>query len=295
MPVGATVAVAGAGLASGAMSSSAAKSAAKTQSAAADRAADLQNQQFQQLLQLQMPGYQRGEQAASVYMQALGLPSMTAGGSSPSYSGGSGLMTGGAGGGTDWNGYLQANPDVMAAVQKGGFGGAGDPSAAAQRHYLEYGQREGRTLPSQATTGQVGSGTQVPALSIADQVMQTPGYQTQLDQGLKSIDRAAPLTGGMYSGRRMKALNEFGQNTFGSYYQDWLGKVGGVAGQGQQVAQNVGQQGMDNAKSVGGLMMTGANAKANGAYNSASAWSGAMSDAVGAGMWLGGQKGWFKK
>lgn len=284
MPVGATVAVAGAGLASGVMGSSAAKSAAKTQSAAADRAADLQNQQFQQLLQLQMPGYQRGEQAASVYMQALGLPSMT-GGASPA-------------------------PSYATPASPAGYGGS-MPTDIRDRGYspsmtggrITYQQDmpesfgDGYASPV-AGTAQYGAATPTPAtapLSIADQVMQTPGYQTQLDQGLKSIDRAAPLTGGMYSGRRMKALNEFGQNTFGSYYQDWMNRVGGVAGQGAQTAQNVGQQGMENAKSVGGLMMTGANATAQGKLNSANAWSGAMSDAVGAGMWLGGQQGWFKK
>lgn len=285
----AAVAIGGGLLGSAALSSSAAKKAGKTVANATDQAAALQNQQFEKMLALQMPGYNRGEQAAGVYMQALGIPSMTGGGGSPSYSGGSGLMTGGAGG-TDWNGYLQANPDVMAAVQGGGFGGPGNLSAAGQRHYLEYGQREGRTLPSQATTGQVGTGTQVPALSIADQVMQTPGYQTQLDQGLKSIDRAAPLTGGMYSGRRMKALNDYGQNTFGSYYQDWMNRVGGVAGQGQQVAQNVGQAGMQNAQNVGGLMVQGANARAQGSLNSAAAWTGALN--TGLGM-VGGAKGWF--
>lgn len=286
----AAVAIGGGLLGSAALSSNASKNAGKTVANATDRAAQLQNEQFEKLLQLQMPGYNRGEQAAGVYMQALGIPSMTGGGGSPSYGGGSGLMTGGTGGGADWNGYLQANPDVMAAVQGGGFGGDGGLTGAAQRHYLEYGQREGRALPGQATTGQVGTGTQVPALSIADQVMQTPGYQTQLDQGLKSIDRAAPLTGGMYSGRRMKALNDYGQNTFGSYYQDWMNRVGGVAGQGQQVAQNVGQAGMQNAQNVGGLMVQGANAKAQGSLNSAAAWTNAMN--TGLGM-VGGAKGWF--
>lgn len=131
---------------------------------------------------------------------------------------------------------------------------------------------------------------QTPQQQITDQVMQTPGYQTQLDQGLKSIDRAAPLTGGMYSGRRMKALNDYGQNTFGSYYQDWMNRVGGVAGQGQQVAQNVGQAGMQNAQNVGGLMVQGANARAQGSLNSAAAWTNAMN--TGLGM-VGGAKGWF--
>lgn len=221
----------GAGIVGSALiGSSAAKKAGKTVANATDQAAALQNQQFEKLLQLQMPGYNRGEQAASVYMQALGIPSMTGSGAKP---------------------------------------GVGTPVAG---------------------TTQYGAATQDPILNIADQVMQTPGYQTQLDQGLKSIDRAAPLTGGMYSGRRMKALNDYGQNTFGAYYDNWLNRVGGVAGQGQQVAQNVGQAGMQNAQNVGGLMVQGANAKAQGSLNSAAAWTNAMN--TGLGM-VGGAKGWF--
>ena len=218
----AAVAIGGGLLGSAALSSNAAKNAGKTVANATDRAADLQNQQFEKLLQLQKPGYNRGEAAAGVYSSALGIPSMT-----------------------------------------------------------------GSNVPGRVGQAQPVSMTQQ---SIADQVMQTPGYQAQLDQGLKSIDRAAPLTGGMYSGRRMKALNDYGQNTFGSFYDNWMNRVGGVAGQGQQVAQNVGQAGMQNAQNVGGLMVQGANARAQGSLNSAAAWTGALN--TGLGM-VGGAKGWF--
>lgn len=286
MPVGATVAVAGAGLASGAMASSASKSAGKAVAGATDRAAELEHQRFQQLLALQMPGYNRGEQAAGVLMSALGLPSMTGQGPTSGYgqmsvSGVPGLMTGGR----DWNGYLEANPDVRQGIEGGLFGGPSDMLGAAQRHYLEYGQNEGRAAPA---------ATASPTQTIAQQVMQTPGYQAQLDQGIKSIDRAAPLVGGMYSGRRMKALNDYGQQTFGGYYNDWLNRVSGIAGQGQQTAQNVGQAGMQNAANVGGLMVQGANARAQGSMNSANAWSGALGTGVSALGYFGGQAGWFK-
>lgn len=265
-------------LGSAALSSSAAKSAGKQIGNATDRAADLQNQQFEKLLALQMPGYNRGEQAAQVYMSALGISSMTGvtGARSDHPSMGGGLMTGGR----DWQAYLNQNPDVLSAIDGGAYGGPGDLYGAASRHYEEYGQSEGRAAPGVVT----------PQQQIADQVRNTPGYQAQLDQGMKSIDRAAPLTGGMYSGRRMKALNDYGQNTFGSYYQDWMNRVGGVAGQGQQVAQNVGQAGMQNAQNVGGLMVQGANARAQGSLNSAAAWGNAVN--TGMGM-FGAAKGWF--
>jgi hypothetical protein len=191
------------------INSNASKSAAKTQSQATDRAAELQNQQFQQLLELSRPAYDRGEQAAGVYQTALGIPSMTGG-----------------------------------VTQQG----------------------------------------------IYDQVRMTPGYQAQLEAGTKAIDRAAPLAGGMYSGRRMKALQDYGQNTFGSYYQDWQNRVAGIAGQGQSAGQNIGQAGMNYANNAGGLMVQGANARAQGTMNSANAWSGAIGTGVGL---YGGSQGWF--
>lgn len=55
--------VAGAVVGSSLIGASASKSAASTQSAAADRAAELQNQQFQQTRQDQMPWMRAGEQA----------------------------------------------------------------------------------------------------------------------------------------------------------------------------------------------------------------------------------------
>lgn len=286
MPVGATVAIAGAGLASGAMSSRAQTRAGQTVAQSTDRAADLQNRQFQQMLALQMPGYRRAEGAAGTYMQALGLggnsaatvPASSLYGQQqgqqqgqPSYAG---MMTGGS--------PTQGPPPWKAGP--GGGVGAFNPVMEAQG--------------GQATTQPVGQPQQVPAgggsLDIYEQVRNTPGYQAQLDQGIKAIDRAAPLVGGMYSGRRMKALEAHGQQTFGGYYNDWMNRVGGLAGQAQTISQNVGQAGMQNAQNVSGLMMTGANARAQGMTNSANAWTGAIGDAVGAGMMLGGQRGWFK-
>lgn len=262
MPIGAAIGIGTIG--AGALSASASKSAAKTQSAASDRAAEYQNQQFNKLLQLQMPSYNRAEGAAGIYGQALGLDQMGAGGYGAQPQVGTnapGLMTG----------------------QRPGLEGRMGPGG---------GLMSGRTGQAQTLSAQTGTGQgnvpapqQVPEgtapLSIADQVRNTPGYQAQLDQGIKAIDRAAPLVGGMYSGRRMKALEAEGQNTFGSFYNDWLNRVGGIAGQAPQIAQNVGQAGMQNANNVGNLWMTGANARAQGSLNSASAWSGAVGNMAG--------------
>ena len=309
MPVGGALAIAGAGLASGAMSANAQKKAGQTVANSTDRAADLQNQQFQQLLALQMPGYRRAEGASAIYAQALGLSGM------PGYSQQvqpapaqyqmtGGQMTGG--------GYRYpsggAQQQFAALVDDGSYGDFGlSPQMRLMTGGGSYTNGSAKVpapqlMPEDPNAPQINPGPtgNLPGApgsgaDIASIVKATPGYQAQLDQGLKAIDRAAPLTGGMYSGRRMKALETHGQNTFGGYYQDWLNRVGGMAGQAQTISQNIGQAGMQNASNVGGLMVQGANARAQGMTNSANAWGGAIGDAVGAGMMLGGQAGWFRK
>lgn len=246
-----------------------------------------QRRQFDTMLRLAQPGLDRANQAAGVYMQALGLGGgqgapqsfqapqtggVQSGGFQGSYTGGSNVP------------QMQLAPDD------------GSPKWSNESRLMTGGIGTGATNvppPQQVQTGASplpATGGQQGALDVASMVRQTPGYQAQLDQGLKAIDRAAPLVGGMYSGRRMKALNDYGQQTFGSYYSDWMNRVGGMAGQAPQIAQNMGQAGMQNAANIGGLMMTGANARAGATMNGANAWTSAIG--TGLGM-VGGAKGWF--
>lgn len=269
MPVAIPLAIAGASVAGAAISSRASSSAAKTVQQSTDRAADLQNQQFQQLLRLQMPAYDRANAAGSLYSQALGIPMGGGGSYQPAGQqyGGQPQQGGGTGSYPGYGGGVNQQEVSRSDNEFGGYAGM-------MTGTTQVGQAQPVPSGGQAMTG----GGQP---DIASQVMNTPGYQAQLDQGIRSIDRAAPLTGGMYSGRRMKALNDYGQQTFGSYYNDWMNRVGGIAGQTAQIGNNIGQQGMQNANNVGQLMMTGANARAQGALNGASAWTGALGNIAG--------------
>jgi len=59
-----------------------------------------------------------------------------------------------------------------------------------------------------------------------DDLTQDPGYQFNLDQGQKAIDRAAAARGGYFSGAALKEAQAFGQNladrTYNEAYQRWL-------------------------------------------------------------------------
>jgi len=138
--------------------------------------------------------------------------------------------------------------------------------------------------------GGTGQGQQ----SMYDYIRNMPGYQDQLQQGIGAIDRAASARGSINSGQRMKALNDYGQRTFGGYYNDYLNRVGQMAGQAPVIAQGLGQQGMNYASNVGNLMVQGGQARAQGSMGAAQSWRGGIDDLAGGVGWYGGQRGWWE-
>jgi hypothetical protein len=280
MPIAIPLAIAGASVAGAAISSNASRSAARTQQQGTDAAINEQRRQFDEMVRLQQPGLDRANSAAGTYMQALGIGGPQGPQTQPRQQGyqgqPGGLINGGGYSGSGSGGGLQGGGRDL-AVQSGQRLMTGGENYTGPQVYTGGAAAGPQVMPGQPGQPAQGGGS----LDIYDQVRNTPGYQAQLDQGIRSIDRAAPLVGGMYSGRRMKALEGHGQQTFGSYYNDWMNRVGGIAGQAPQIAQSVGQAGMQNANNVGNLLMTGANARAQGSLNSASAWSGALGNMAG--------------
>jgi hypothetical protein len=236
-------------------------------------------------------------------MQALGLggpqvqprqaPGGYQGGGAPGGGyGGGGLMTGPSGAGPSGGFQSGGASDLAVQMAPGMMTGGGEDTSGPQVFYGGAGVpgNDPQTWPTEPGQPGAGGGGTQGALDIGQLVRNTPGYQEQLRAGTTAIDRAAPLVGGMYSGRRMKALEAHGQNTFGGYYNDWMNRVGGIAGQAPQIAGSIGNAGMQNASNVGNLMMTGANARAQGQTNSANAWTGAIGTGIGL---YGGSQGWF--
>jgi len=63
-----------------------------------------------------------------------------------------------------------------------------------------------------------------------------PGYQQQLQQGMQQAQRGAAATGQLQSGAEMNALQQQGQNTFGSYYNTLVGNLMQMSGAAQNPA-----------------------------------------------------------
>jgi hypothetical protein len=227
------------------------------------------------------PIYNDSRAAASLYNTALGIQPTTTTPTAPGPT-----MTGG---GVDYRAYVEGSPDLKAEFGRVAAQFNGDEAAYGRYHWDTFGKNEpGRQLPSM--TGGTASTPAAPATPTApsltrdgviSMVNNTPGYQAQVSEGIKAVDRAAPLRGGMYSGRRMKALDDYGQQTFGSYYQNWLDRVGGVAGTGTGAASGVSNAGQAATTSSNNLRMTGASAQGNAKLNAANTWSGFLGDTAG--------------
>jgi hypothetical protein len=313
------------GLGSSANQASAAEQAGQETADATKYAANLQNQQFQQVLGLEMPGYRVGQGALGLYASALGLPgfALEQGATAPGYSytgtsapGGSLSTSPSMTLNRSFDGYsegglttaqaqsiLQARPDIGQAFNalepniKASFGN--DPANYASYWYNRYGQPSGFTIPTAATTP-TGTGTasggsltdqNAGALnaitggqSVSDYVKSQPGYQDQLQQGLDAVNARAAATGGgpALTGSLAKALDDYGQKTFGGYYQNWLSQVGALSGLQGSSASGIASAGQTAAGNIGNLAVTGAGALGQAGVNAANAWSTGLGGATGA-------------
>lgn len=127
----------------------------------------------------------------------------------------------------------------------------------------------------------------------ASMMYEDPGYQFRLNEGLKAIDRTAAARGGLLSGGAIKAgeryaqdyaTNEF-QNAYNRYWNtrnNLINPIQSMLGQGQTVAQNLGNAGANYATNAGNNMMAAANARASGYVGGTNALTGALSGAVNA-------------
>lgn len=116
----------------------------------------------------------------------------------------------------------------------------------------------------------------------AQQAAETPGYQFQLQQGLKALQNSAAARGGLLSGGTSKAINDYAQgqaasnygNTYNralQTYQTNFGNQYALAGQGLQAGSNLSQLGQSNANAQGGILQNSAQEQAQAIQNAGAA------------------------
>jgi hypothetical protein len=127
------------------------------------------------------------------------------------------------------------------------------------------------------------------------QFQASPGYQFRLGEGIKELEKRGSAMGTTLSGSQLKGIQDYAQNLASQEYGNYLGQLGGLAGQGLQA----GGQGASILAGTGSnilgaysnlgqtqAQMAGMKGQAKGQFFSDLMGAGAL----GAGAYFGGRK-----
>ncbi len=135
--------------------------------------------------------------------------------------------------------------------------------------------------------GQLG---QLPADATAPDYstfFKAPGYQFQLEEGQKSLERGAAARGGLLSGAALKASQRYGQGLASQSYENYMNRLSGMAGMGQSSAAQTGQFGAGAAQGIGAAQEAAGAARGSGYIGQQQEMQGLLQTGLGvAGMFL---------
>ncbi len=132
-------------------------------------------------------------------------------------------------------------------------------------------------------TGAEGYGSLTKPFGAAD-FQADPGYQFNLAEGQKALDRTASAKGNYFSGAAAKGLQRFSQdyasNEYGKAYDRYntnqsnvYNRLAGLSGVGQQAAGALTSQGQNYGQMASNAITGGANAQASGLVGAANGWN----------------------
>jgi hypothetical protein len=105
----------------------------------------------------------------------------------------------------------------------------------------------------------------------------SPGQQFLRDRAQKNLLRNSSAIGGLGGGRVRSALVEQGVGFAQQDLQNQFGRLGQLAGQGQNAATSIGQFGQNSANNISNSMIAGGNARASGIMNRNAAFQNTLS------------------
>lgn len=73
---------------------------------------------------------------------------------------------------------------------------------------------------------------------LQDLFTESPGYQFQLEEGTKALERGASARGDLLGGRQLKELTRYGQGLASQEYGGYLNRLGSLASTGQTATQS---------------------------------------------------------
>ncbi|WP_152612536.1 hypothetical protein [Leisingera sp. ANG-M7] len=110
---------------------------------------------------------------------------------------------------------------------------------------------------------------------------ETPGFQFNLDQGNKAIERMAAARGLRLSGGTLKAGADYASGLASNEYGNYLNRLAGMAGVGQTATNQQIGAGQNYAGAVSQNALAAGNARASGYMNQANALNSTIGDISG--------------
>jgi hypothetical protein len=92
----------------------------------------------------------------------------------------------------------------------------------------------------------------------------SPWQNYVMQEGQDAVQASASNAGGLYSGATMQALSDRAQTTAGSFYENYLNRLGGLVGSGQSAAGNQAAAGSNFAQGAGNALAASGNAQSAG-------------------------------
>lgn len=180
---------------------------------------------------------------------------------------------------------------------------AANASTAEQRRQFDllYGDQQPFREAGQGAIRQLAGLSGYDPTPSAQDVMNEPGYRFGLEQGRNALEGSAAARGGLYSGRALRELTQFGndyattrfgqandraQQSFGNRWN----RLAGLAGIGQTSVQQTGNAGFRTGAMVGDNMIGAGNAQAASGMQRANIWGNAANQLGGYMAWN-GQRG----
>lgn len=110
----------------------------------------------------------------------------------------------------------------------------------------------------------LGLGTPEQYQSAFDAFKTSPGYQWQLGQGIDALDRSAASRGNLFSGNQLQAVQTYGQGLASQEFNNYLSRLGNLAGRGQNAAVGQGGYSIGEGNAIAGGTRGAANALVSG-------------------------------
>lgn len=262
---------AAAGLGGAALQANAASKAAGAQGKAAKSQLALQREIFEQTKANQQPFVEGGHLANAALLYELGL------GDAPTIGGTTQFRVGERTFDNreaaeeflrfEQNRFIEANrprPQIVANERDGGFNIlSATPQQVGQAPIYPGGfDPYGVQVEDISTPGRTFGGFQ-----------ETQDYTFGLNEGIRAVDASAAAAGSLNSGATLQALNEFGQNFASLRRAEYLNRLGGLSGAGQNATNALASSAQAFGVGAGNALASLGNARAAGAIGQGNAFA----------------------